>query len=76
VSVGRVAKALARAKMTAVGHTAWYLPIASAFPEFRAAALREFERCMKVFRDLGVERMNLSREKFQKLWEMPQDPSH
>ncbi len=59
VRIGRVAKALEQAGMTAVGHTAWYLPIASPFPEFRAVALREFERCMRVFRDLGVKRMSL-----------------
>ena len=59
LNVRKVAKALASANMTAVGHTAWYLPVASAFPEFRDVAIREFERCMKVFRDLGVDRLNL-----------------
>ena len=59
IGVNKVARALASANMRAIGHTAWYLPVASAFPEFRAAAVREFERCMRVFRDLGVERMNI-----------------
>jgi sugar phosphate isomerase/epimerase len=59
VNVRKVARALSGARMKAVGHTAWYLPVASAFPEFRQAAFREFERCMRLFRDLGIGRMNL-----------------
>jgi sugar phosphate isomerase/epimerase len=35
IDVGKVAGALERAGLSAVGHTAWYLPIASPFPEFR-----------------------------------------
>lgn len=54
-----VANALEKAGLFAVGHTAWYLPIASTFPEFRELALKELERCMKVFSDLGVNRMNV-----------------
>lgn len=54
-----VASALERAGMFAVGHTAWYLPIASPFPDFRELALRELVRCMKVLRELGVTKMNV-----------------
>lgn len=59
ISVKKITKALNSAGMTAVGHTAWYLPIASPFPEFRHLAIRELERCLKVFRDMGVHKMNL-----------------
>ena len=59
LNVRRVAKALSKAGMEAMGHTAWYLPVASPFPEFRELARRELERCMKVLRDLGVRKMNL-----------------
>jgi len=59
VDVGKVARALERAGVFAVGHTAWYLPIASPFPEFRELALKELQRCMNVFRDLGVTKMNV-----------------
>jgi sugar phosphate isomerase/epimerase len=59
INVRRVANALKNAGLGAIGHTAWYLPIASPFPEFRKLALRELERCLNVFHDLGVERMNL-----------------
>lgn len=54
-----VANALENAGMFAVGHTAWYLPIASPFPEFRELALKELERCLKIFQDLGVNKMNV-----------------
>jgi sugar phosphate isomerase/epimerase len=59
VDVRKVAKALQKAGLEAVGHTAWFLPVASAFPEFRELAIRELERCLRVFRDLGVHKMNL-----------------
>lgn len=59
VNVDKVANALERGGMFAVGHTAWYLPIASPFPEFRELALRELERCLRVFQDLGVHKMNV-----------------
>jgi sugar phosphate isomerase/epimerase len=59
IEVDRVAAALRKAKLAAIGHTAWYLPIASAFPEFRDLAVRELERCIRVFADLGVARVNL-----------------
>lgn len=59
LDVDMVANALDRAGMFAVGHTAWYLPIASPFPEFREAALVELVRCMKIFKDLGTTKMNV-----------------
>lgn len=54
-----IASALDRAGMFAVGHTAWYLPIASPFPEFRDLALLELVRCMRMLQDLGVNKMNI-----------------
>ena len=59
INIGRVIKALERTGMSVVGHTAWYLPIASPFPEFRELALHELQRCMKVFGDLNVSKMNV-----------------
>lgn len=59
VSTDKIANALDQAGMFAVGHTAWYLPIASPFPEFRELAVKELERCMRVFKDLGVSKMNV-----------------
>lgn len=59
VDTDKIVNALDRAGMFAVGHTAWYLPIASPFPEFRELALRELDRCMVVLRDMGVNKMNV-----------------
>lgn len=59
LDIKRVRKALDSAKLGAVGHTAWYLPIASPFPEMREVARKEVERCMRVFHELGVHKMNL-----------------
>ena len=59
INVDKVARALEKASLKGVGHTAWYLPIASPFPEMRKVALEELERCLRVFRDLGFEKMNV-----------------
>lgn len=59
VDVNRVRLALERSGLGCVGHTAWFLPVASAFPEFRQLAIKELRRCLSVFRDLGVTKVNL-----------------
>jgi sugar phosphate isomerase/epimerase len=45
--------------LRAVGHTAYYLPIASAFPELRATARDLFKRGLDAFSDAGVELVNV-----------------
>jgi sugar phosphate isomerase/epimerase len=45
--------------LSAVGHTAWYLPIASAFPELRATARDLYKRGLDAFADAGVELVNV-----------------
>lgn len=45
--------------LTAVGHTAWYLPIASAFPELRATARDLYKQALDSFADAGVELVNV-----------------
>lgn len=59
MNVDKVRKALDRTGLGIVGHTAWYLPVASAFPELRELAIKELERCLKVARDLGARKMNM-----------------
>ncbi len=54
-----IASALERAGMFAVGHSAWFLPIASPFPEFRELAIRELKRCLRILRDIGAKKMNV-----------------
>jgi len=55
----KVVNCLEKLGMFAVGHTAWYLPLASPFPEFRELAIKELERCIRVAEDLGVEKLNI-----------------
>lgn len=51
--------ALERNGMAVVGHTAWYLPMASAIPEIREAAVAELRRCLRKFSEIGARWMNL-----------------
>lgn len=59
VNVKKIVKALERAGLGVIGHTAWYIPIASAFPEFRELGIKELERCLKITRDIGATKMNI-----------------
>jgi sugar phosphate isomerase/epimerase len=43
----------------AVGHTAYYLPLASPFPELRSIARDLYRRGLDVFADVGVELVNV-----------------
>ena len=45
--------------MKVVGHTAFYLPLASPFEEIRKAAVVECNRCLEKFGELGAKWMNL-----------------
>ena len=42
-----------------VGHTAFFLPIASPYPELRAAARELFARSCDAFHELGADRVNV-----------------
>lgn len=50
---------LERNRLPVVGHTAWYLPMASAIPEIRNAAIAELRRCLEKFSDVGAKWMNI-----------------
>ncbi len=54
-----IRKALERHRLEAVGHTAYYLPIASPFENIRRAAVEELARCLEVFAAIGVKWMNI-----------------
>ena len=45
--------------LSAVGHTAWYLPIASSFPELRSQARDLYRRGLDTFADAGVTLVNV-----------------
>jgi sugar phosphate isomerase/epimerase len=59
--VDRVAirRALERHHLGVVGHTAFYLPIASGIEEIRRASLEELRRCIDVFAEIGARWMNV-----------------
>ncbi len=59
VDTRAIRKALERNRMGVVGHTAWYLPMASAIPEIREAAVAELCRCLDKFGEVGAKWMNL-----------------
>jgi sugar phosphate isomerase/epimerase len=59
VNVREIRAALDRNRMKVVGHTAWYLPMASAIPEIRAAAVAELRRCLYRFAEAGAKWMNI-----------------
>src|SRR5207253_2013191 len=42
-----------------VGHTAYYLPIASPFESLRQAAVAELSRCLELFAEVGASWMNI-----------------
>ena len=54
-----VRRSLQRHGMAVVGHTAFYLPIASGIEEIRRASLEELRRCVDVFAEVGVRWMNV-----------------
>ncbi len=45
--------------LAVVGHTAWYLPLASPFPELRATAKDLYRRALDTFVDAGVDLVNI-----------------
>jgi sugar phosphate isomerase/epimerase len=54
-----VRHALERHRLGVVGHTAFYLPIASGIEEIRRASLEELRRCVDVFEAVGARWMNV-----------------
>jgi sugar phosphate isomerase/epimerase len=59
VDTKAIRKALNQHRMQVVGHTAWYLPMASAIPEIRQAAVIELRRCLRQFAEVGAKWMNI-----------------
>jgi sugar phosphate isomerase/epimerase len=55
----RIQHALGEHHMEAVGHTAYYLPLANPFESIRRAAVEESKRCLDAFSHLGVKWMNI-----------------
>jgi sugar phosphate isomerase/epimerase len=54
-----IREALDRHGMRVVGHTAFYLPMASAIEDIRRASVCELRRCLEAFSAVGARCMNL-----------------
>jgi sugar phosphate isomerase/epimerase len=54
-----VRQALERYRMKVIGHTAYYLPMASAFEGIRRATVDEFKQCLDKFAEIGAPWMNV-----------------
>ncbi|MEA2553392.1 MAG: hypothetical protein QOJ65_1568 [Fimbriimonadaceae bacterium] len=54
-----IRRALDDLGMGVVGHTAFYLPIASSFDSLRCAAVDELKHCIDLFAEIGSKWMNL-----------------
>ena len=59
VDARSVRRALDSNGLCAVGHTAWYMPIASQFPELRQAGIDILVQCMRTFSDIRVPLMTV-----------------
>jgi len=59
INPAEIRRAVERAKMRVVGHTAYYLPMASPYEELRCAAVHEFRRCLQLFSEMGASWMNM-----------------
>jgi sugar phosphate isomerase/epimerase len=56
---GEVGKLVSDLGLTAVGHTAYYLPLASPWPELRDMARDLYRRCLDVFAEAGIDLVNV-----------------
>lgn len=59
VRPAEIRRKLAEYGMNAVGHTAFYLPLASAFESLRQAAVKELRDAVESFAEIGVKWMNI-----------------
>jgi sugar phosphate isomerase/epimerase len=59
-----IRRALDDLGMKVVGHTAYYLPIASPFEGVRKAAVEELRHCIDIFAEIGACCMNIHPDRF------------
>jgi sugar phosphate isomerase/epimerase len=64
VNPSAIRQALDRHHMQVIGHTAYYLPMGSAFDEVRRACVCELRRCLEVFAAIGARWMNLHADRY------------
>jgi sugar phosphate isomerase/epimerase len=66
-----VRDAIEKHGLKVVGHTAFYLPIASAIEDIRKAAVCELRRCLEVFAAVGVRSMNVHPDRYTPMHDRP-----
>lgn len=71
VDPAAVRRALNDHGMQVVGHTAFYLPFASAFEGIRKAAVEELRRCLDIFAAVGAKWMNLHPDRHAPMHDRP-----
>jgi len=59
VDAQAIRRALEKHRLAVVGHTAYYLPLASPFESIRHAAVNELKKCIEVFATIGAAWMNI-----------------
>jgi len=64
VDVDAVRDLLDKYRLEVVGHTAYYLPIASPFQSFCDLAVEELRKCFTVFQALDTQKVNLHADEF------------
>ncbi len=69
VDTRRIRNAIEAKKLGVVGHTAFYLPLASALKELRRAAVNELCRCLEKFSEIGAKWMNVHPDRFTPMHE-------
>ncbi|HYX88257.1 MAG TPA: sugar phosphate isomerase/epimerase family protein [Gaiellaceae bacterium] len=62
-----LSRLLSQTGLRAVGHTAYYLPIASHFPQLRAAAHASFRDLLDTFAEAGITEVNVHPDPMTKL---------
>jgi sugar phosphate isomerase/epimerase len=63
VKVKQTRRALKNANLDIIGHTAYYLPLASPFETLRKAALKEMGSTLEVFAELGASKVTVHPDK-------------
>ena len=64
VNVDAVRDLLDKYNLDVIGHTAYYLPIASPFPSFCELAIEELRNCFVIFQMLDAKKVNLHADEF------------
>ena len=59
IDIEKARRALRKTGIGAIGHTAFFLPLASSFDSLRECAIQEIESSFRVFHELGITNVNV-----------------